>query len=360
MRARVVPDRETAAALLDASWSAILADETILTTDEIASLANSTQTSIRFCVLTQLLGKLTDPTLDAMCLQRGDGGAGKWDPRGFAQKVVVPWNQQNQSVLGGSGDPYVSNPLRRPRVDHGLDQMSDREQWSRLGALLQDVETRNQPSHTRHKFDQLLAAVRDRLRDLTFTYVVPPRVSIRQAETLITGFLSDRSGGERGLAVTAALFETFKDQLGLYREVRRGVINATDAATDAAADLECVGTGGGVALAVEVKERRIGKGDVTMAIAKARAHAISELLLCTEGVLSAEVAEVEAVCGNAWASGTNVYLATIADLMRGGLPLAGEAGVRSFVVAVGGHLDRFSTQPRHRKAWKSALDRLGL
>jgi hypothetical protein len=356
----VVPDREAAAAFLDASWSAVLANESITTTGEVASLANSTQTSIRFCVLTQLLGKLTDSTLDAMCLQRGDGGAGKWDPRGFAQKVVVPWNQQNQSVLGGSGDPYVSNPLRRPRADHGLDQMSDREQWARLCALLQDVEARNQHAYTLEKFQQLLAAVRDRLRDLTFTYVVPPRVSIRQAEMLIASFLADRSGGERGLAVAAALFETFKDQLGLYHDVRRGVVNASDAAANAAADLECMDIAGRVVLAVEVKERRIGEADVLIAVAKAREHAIQELVLCTEGVLAAEKADVEAVCGKAWASGTNVYLATIGDLMRGALPLLGEGGVRSFVVAVGKQLDRFSTQPRHRKSWKTSLDTLGL
>jgi hypothetical protein len=91
-------------------------------------LVSSEQTAIRFCLPTQLLGKLAGPGLDAMCLQRGDGQSGRWDPRGFAARVVVPWNRTNQNVLGPSGDPYVSNPLRRPRVDDGLTQMSDREQ----------------------------------------------------------------------------------------------------------------------------------------------------------------------------------------------------------------------------------------
>jgi hypothetical protein len=44
--------------------------------------------------------------------------------------------------------------------------------------------------------------------------------------------------------------------------------------------------------------------------------------------------------------------------MRGVLPLIGEGGIREFVVQVGAQLDKFSTQPRHRKAWKSLLDKL--
>ncbi|MBK8456500.1 MAG: restriction endonuclease, SacI family [Phyllobacteriaceae bacterium] len=67
---------------------------------QIASLVNSEQTAIRFCLPTQLLGKLTEPSLDALCLQRGDGADGRWDPRSFASAVIVPWNRASQNVLG--------------------------------------------------------------------------------------------------------------------------------------------------------------------------------------------------------------------------------------------------------------------
>ncbi len=357
-RAAATPDREQARKRLDELWGAVLVAEDKGAPQLLRDLVNSGQTAIRFCLPTQLLGKLVDPKLDALCLQKGDGSAGRWDPRGFASAVIVPWNRSNQSVLGKSGDPYVSNPLRRPRVDHGLDQMADREQWESLCQVLRGVEETDDPACTESILSQVLDAIRDRLRDLTFVYVVPSRVSLGQAEELVARFLSERSGGDRGLAVTAALFETFRHRFGLYREVRRNVINAADAATDSAGDLECVGSEGAIILAVEVKERRIGEADVQIALAKAREFGVRELLLCTEGVQAAERQAVEKTFSNAWASGANLYHATIGELMRGTLPLLGESGVRDFVVQIGAQLDEFSSQPRHRKAWKALLDAL--
>nr|WP_294511539.1 restriction endonuclease, SacI family [uncultured Rhodopila sp.] len=352
------PDRAAAALKLDELWEAVLNQEGGDCPPEIARLVNSGQTAIRFCLPTQLLGKLADPDLDAMCLQKGDGEAGRWDPRGFATKVIVPWNRDNQSVLGPSGDPYVSNPLRRPRVDAGLDQMDDREQWETLCRLLREVEETNDPGHTEQVFTRVLTAIRDRLRELTFTYVVPSRVSLRQAMELVRIYVSQRSGGDRGLAIAAALFETTRKHLGLYREIRRNVINAADAATNSAADLECISADGTVKLAVEVKERRVGGADVQDMVAKARLHGITEFLICADGILSAEQEAVERIFAVAWASGTNLYHLTMADLMRTALPLMGEESIRDFVAEVGRQLDTFGTQPRHRQAWKTLLDQL--
>jgi hypothetical protein len=352
------PDRASATLKLDALWDVILNQEGGDYPTEIGRLVNSGQTAIRFCLPTQLLGKLVDPGLDAMCLQKGDGGAGRWDPRGFATKVIVPWNRDNQSVLGPSGDPYVSNPLRRPRVDAGLHQMDDREQWELLCGVLQDVEAANDPARTQQVFNAVLAAIRDRLRDLTFTYVVPSRVSLRQAMELARIYVKERSGGDRGLAIAAALFQTIRKRLGLYTEIRRNVINAADAATNSSGDLECIGPDGTVALAVEVKERRIGGADVQDIVAKARLYGIKEFLICADGILAAEEEAVARSFAIAWASGTNLYHLTTADLMRATLPLMGEDGIRDFVVEVGRQLDMFGTQPRHRQAWKMLLDQL--
>jgi hypothetical protein len=187
-REKTTPDRDLAKELLRDSWNSVLNDESVIAPDAIRKLVEHNQVSIRFCLPTQLLGKLTDSSLDALSLQRGDGEKGRWDPRGFAAQVVVPWNRENQNVLGASGDPYVSNPLRRPRVDSGLDQMADREGWASLCKILNDVETKNSPEHTKKVFFETLVAIRDRLRGLTFNYVLPDRISLKQAEKLTEEF----------------------------------------------------------------------------------------------------------------------------------------------------------------------------
>lgn len=357
-RRPVAPDRHLASEQLSKDWKFVLDNENTISSEAIKKLVGSDQAAIRFCLPTQILGKLVDPSLDALCLQRGDGSSGRWDPRGFATKVIVPWNRDNQAVLGASGDPYVSNPLRRPRVDHGLDQMSAPGQWGELCKILTEIQDRNEPEWTQEVFLQVLSAMRDRLRDLTFVYIIPPRVSLKQVGNLVDLFLAERSGGDRGLAIAAALFETFKERLGIYQNVRRSMINAADAVTQSVGDLECIGSNGNIVLAVEVKERRIGIADVQIAVAKAREFSVREFLFCTEGIVQSEQNDVESAFASAWASGTNLYHATIADLMRGALPLLGEAGMHDFVAKIGQQLDKFNTQPKHRKAWKLLLDKL--
>ena len=355
----VVPDRITARGILETLWAKVLEDDSLKPSAQISELVNSGQTAIRFCLPTQLLGKLADHNIDAVALQRGDGEGGKWDPRGFASAVIVPWNRANQGVLGNSGDPYVSNPLRRPRADYGLDQMAEKAQWTALCDILITVQEADDEAVTKEIFTDTLVAIRDRLRDLTFTYIVPARVSLTQTGKLVSDFLSERSGGDRGLAIVAALFETYRERFGIYSKIRRGVINASDASTGAAGDLECIGEDGtSIILAVEVKERRIGDADIHIAVAKAREFSVRELLLCTDGINPSEQEAAAATVSSAWASGTNVYHATIQEMIKASLPLLGEAGIRGFVVNIGSQLDAFSTQPKHRKAWKTLLDGL--
>ncbi|MFT3811104.1 MAG: restriction endonuclease, SacI family [Micropepsaceae bacterium] len=354
-----VPDRDAARKFLNDLWARVLVDEDATASPEISALVNSNQVAIRFCLPTQLLGKATNLSLDALCLQKGNGLDGKWDPRSFAKAVIVPWNGSNQNVLGPSGDPYVSNPLRRPRVDSGLEQMSDQDQWAALGDVLTRVQSAGTEQAAETCLRQTLVAIRNRLRELTFTYVVPPRVSLAQALKLVSDFLSTGSGGDRGLCVAAALFETFKTRFRTFASIRRGVINAADAATGAAGDLECIAEDGAtIVLAVEVKERKIKDADIEAAIAKARQYAVRELVLCTHGIAQSDSEAAHSRIASAWASGTNVYHLTIQELVSSALPLAGEAGIHEFIVGIGAQLDSFSTQPKHRKDWKSLLDAL--
>ena len=120
------PDREKAKQLLAQCWDEALqkdqanidpppeVDEQIRS--HVRDLMSSGIVSFLYCLPTQLLGKLTDPKLDALCLQHGENAPSQWDARSFAAKVIVPWVRDHENVLGTSPDPYVSNPLRQPRI----------------------------------------------------------------------------------------------------------------------------------------------------------------------------------------------------------------------------------------------------
>ena len=108
-------DREQAAALLERFWREV--EQFDFNTDagsgyvedeirvKIHQLMSSETVAFMYSLPTQLVGKLTDPLLDALCLQRGESSESQWDPRSLATSVVVPWVRDNQNVLGNSPDP---------------------------------------------------------------------------------------------------------------------------------------------------------------------------------------------------------------------------------------------------------------
>src|SRR5438552_3214789 len=70
---------------------------------------NARRKTYRYVLPTQLLAKLADPTIDCRCLQASRGDAGAFDARTVAHGVIVPFDRDNDKVLGGSAEPYVSN-----------------------------------------------------------------------------------------------------------------------------------------------------------------------------------------------------------------------------------------------------------
>ena len=354
---KISPDVESARELLDELWEIVTQEESGEINQDIARLVGSGFVSIRYCLPTQLLGKLTDPKLDCLCLQKGSGDSdSQWDPRSFSQDVIVKWCAENQSVLGTSPDPYVGKPLRKTRLEENPKNVRGKEEWVLLYRVLDEVERRNTKEFTRLCMLHTVRSIHKKFAELTFEYIVPERVSIEQTENLIREFLSESSGGDRGLSVAAALFETFGKYFGIYNEVKRHAINAADQATGMAGDIECIDADGELRLAIEVKERNVTLADVRSAVLKARQASLRELLFNAPGANPLEKEEIADLFSKTWASGTNLYRLSISELVRVGLSLTGESGRKDFLENVGKQLDEYGTQPSNRKRWKELLE----
>lgn len=353
----VSPDQETARFLLGKMWEDVMADDEGHLDPELNKLINSKLVSIRYCLPTQLLGKVTDSRLDCVCLQKGDGtDESKWDPRGFSQKVIVPWVSENQNVLGTSGDPYVGNPMRIPRLLAHPGNVKGKDDWELLYAVLDAVQQTDDPAFTKAQLIETLRCVKAKLIASSFEFIVPERISLAQTEKLIQDFLSEASGGDRGLSVAAALLLTVGRFFQLYSEVRRHVINASDASTGLTADIECIDVDGKLRLAVEVKERSLTLMDLKGAIVKARKQGITEFLFNVPQTSPNENDEIEELISRTWASGTNLYRLSIHELLKVVLTVTGEEGRRDFLFNVGEQLNEFNTQPTNRQRWKELLE----
>jgi len=273
----------------------------------ITDSVNHSQVSYRFCLPVQLLGKLVNPSLDALSLQRGDSSRrpGAWDARSLASKVVAPFNRARESVLGTSADPYVGNPMRVPRMVRDDASKKGRAGRNVLIDVLEAVQQRDDIEFTETVFKQVLLDIHRRQSRLQFSYAIPLRVSLESVIRLSREFLSKRSGGDRALALAGALFDVIGASLGLYTGVNRARINASDLASGQAADLECVDAGGRVVLAVEVKDRALTLADVEGTIGKTRHRSISEVLFAAPQTAAADENSVQQRIATAYASSSS-------------------------------------------------------
>jgi hypothetical protein len=354
---------------LDEHWAAVSteaesgSERDYLADPELAAAVrdsiNHKQVAYRFALLVQLCGKVASADLDALCLQRGKGGSeSNWDARSLASKVVAPFNREQEDVLGTSNDPYVGNGMRIPRMRRDDASKKDVAGWNVLVDVLEKVEQRSDPDFTQVVFRQALLEFLRRQRELRFTYAVPPRVSSAGAIAVSERFLSERSGGDRALAVAGALFDTIGERFGLFAQVRRARINASDEASGMAADLECSGADGRVLLAVEVKDRALTLADVEGTITKARQRAITDVLFAAPRTASVDIDSVQQRFATAYAGGQSLYLIDTLELARAVFALVGDEGRRRFLERVGEHLNTWNTQPGHRRAWKKLLEAL--
>jgi hypothetical protein len=364
-------DFDRAVQLLETHWQAVVAeadanrdvcyvaDATLR--DAIRASVHHKQVAYRFCLPVQLLGKLTEPTVDSLRLQKRRGDPSDvtgWDARSLASKVVAPFNQRQENILGTSADPYVGNPMRIPRMVRNDQSKKDVAGWNALVDVLERVESEGDPDFTKAVFRQTLLEMLWRQQSLHFAYSLPPRISLNDALSLAQRFVEEKSGGDRGLALCGALFDAIGFHFGLYAKVERARINASDEAIGQAADLECIDAEGRVLLAVEVKERTLTLTDVEGTLRKCRQRKIKDIFFAAPRIQEDDRPSLNDRIERAFASGQNVYVFDFFDFARSVLVLGGEPIRSTFLQKVGEHLDLWNTQPAHRQAWKRLLENI--
>lgn len=229
--------RDKVAEILNADWKRLcalakkgepkdsLSDKRLV--QAISLSINSPIKTYRYVLPTQVVSKIADPSLDTHCVQASRGGKGAFDARTVAHRVVVPFDQANENVLGGSQEPYVSKPLRFPEVSPRYrGAQKNKPAWDQLCLVLDAVETKNNADFTLVVFKQILIEIYRRLSTVSVLYPAPRRVSLGKTIEVIQSFLSRHSGGDRLLALSSALFIVIGSRFGLYNEVRRAKITA--------------------------------------------------------------------------------------------------------------------------------------
>src|SRR6266404_3813684 len=154
-------DFKNAAKLLEEHWQAVTAEaatkpdhqyvEDTAIREVVHDSINHGFVAYRFCLPIQLLGKMVNPALDCLRLQKRKNDPSDttgWDARSLGRHVVALFNQQQENILGDSKDPYVGNPMRIPKMLRDDQSKRDIPHWNRLVDTLTKVEQLGNPAFT--------------------------------------------------------------------------------------------------------------------------------------------------------------------------------------------------------------------
>ena len=344
---------------LDVLWSEVLTSGSNKPDAEVDRLVSSKVVSIRYAVLTQLLGKVADPTRSLLFFQLGEKEVGAWDARSFCASVIVPWVSDNHDVLGTSAEPYASKPLRRKRLERDAPNIRDKTEWAALYDFFAPLD-RASDDKLEKAVRRCLGSVARRLSLQSFKYQIPIRVSLPNLCNAVESFLSKPSGGSRTLSVVAAMMQVLGDGLSIFTRVESQGINEADAASGAPGDIMCYDETDNMVLAVEVKDRDLTLSDVRSSTRKVRESddTLSNLLFATPGIRDQESSKIHESMTAAWASGLNIYQVDIIDLTKYIFVLLPEEWRPVFLRQIGKELDRRGDH-EHRHAWHRLLSALG-
>ena len=340
---------------LDAIWSQVLESGSSEPDESIDKLVDSRVTSIRYALLTQILGKVADPDRSLMYLQSGNQEAGAWNARSFCDAVIVPWVSDNHDVLGTGSEPYASKPLRRPRLERNMQNVRNKAEWEALYDFFSSLDHVDN-DELKVAFRRCLGSVARRLSRQSFKYQIPIRASLPQLLQALEEYFREPSGGLRPLVITAAMMEVLGEGFSIFSRVTSQGINEADAASGAPGDVMCYDAEDNLVLAVEVKDRALKLSDVRSSTRKAQKSisSLSNLLFAAPKIHDQEKDSIFNSIETAWASGLNIHRVDIVELAATTFVLLGEEWRPAFLRRIGNELDARGDHA-HRLAWHRIL-----
>lgn len=309
----------------------------------------------RYVLPTQLLAKLVNPAIDCHAIQESSDLNGSFDARSFCARTIVPFDRENHGVLGGSGDPYVNNPLRIPEISaEHVSAQRNQQGFTDLVTVLDFAE--QHPDYVSDLFTRVLICIKERLDRTHIVYPVPRRASLEDVLASVGSFLQERTGGRRLQAVSVALMRTVGRRFNLFVDVESRHVNASDLRSGHAADLACVDVNGELILAVEVKDRKLAVREVQDKLRGAREQNIKELLFLMRGGVQAQDASAfEDLKQHQFRSGHNIYECEFDLFLRTALVMMGEEGRRLFLEFAGEAIDE-ACELSDRERWQQMLE----
>jgi len=246
-------------------------------TIEIATIIRGKHLTFRYILMTALLGKATNPSINALALQAGADVEGAYDARSLCHGVVVPLERKLlNSSLGGSNEPFLNKPARFPTISqsNAVRAGRDRELLLILHKVLSEMETSEQA------FNNLCAAVRYAIAKQTARSELFPQLAESEDSHLkiiefVDAFVTTSIEGQVAAILAGTILSTYFDQFEGF-EVIVHPVNQSGASSNEVADID-IKKNDKIFVAVEVKDKQFSEQDVDHAAFKASQYGLKSI-----------------------------------------------------------------------------------
>lgn len=244
---------------------------------EIGTIIQGKHLTFRYILVTALLGKATNPSIDALALQAGADVEGAYDARSVCHKVVVPIERQLlNSALGGSNEPFLNKPARFLMISpsNAVRAGRDRELLLILHKVLSEVRTSEQA------FKSLCTALRYAIarqttRNELFPKLLESADSHLKVLEFVDAFVMKSIEGQVAAIVSGTVLSTYFDQFEGF-EVTVHPVNQSGASSNEVADID-IKKNGKIFVAVEIKDKQFSEQDVDHAAFKASQYGLNSI-----------------------------------------------------------------------------------
>ena len=244
---------------------------------EIKTIIQGIHLTFRYLLVTALLGKATNPSINTLSLQAGADVEGAYDARSLCHGVVVPLERQLlSSALGGSNEPFLNKPARFPMISpsNAVRAGKDRELLICLHKVLSEIETSEQA------FNSLCSAMRCAISRQTartelFTQLSESADSQLKVIEFVDAFVTRSIEGQVAAIVSGTILSAYFDQFEGF-EVTVHPVNQSGASSNEVADVD-IKKNGKIFVAVEVKDKRFSEQDVDHAAFKASQYGLNSI-----------------------------------------------------------------------------------
>lgn len=234
----------------------------------------------KYVLVTGLLAKATEKSVDPLSLQAKDTSAGAYDARSIAHLVLVPFEREYvPNSLGNSNEPFLNKPARFPRLslDNAVRKGNDRIILGKTISILSAMKT---SAKALKYLKSALVVMEELSKEFNKKYEIdePDICSLQTVQSLLDFIfqLTDNPCEGEICPIIVTALETL--YLPKSFKVKAHKVNESGSSSNEIGDIDIFDSQDKLITSIEVKDKNFSREDVEHAIEKFKAAGLTRTM----------------------------------------------------------------------------------